>query len=62
MPSFDVKFEVYCICGEGLCNQSTGESGKRGLCVTMEPCKKCKQKEYDAGYSDGYRARQDEEM
>lgn len=58
MPSFDVEFEVFCSCGEGLCNQSRGEN-KRGYhghspCVTVEPCDKCKDKAADIGYDKGY--------
>jgi len=54
MPEFSVDFEVFCSCGEGLCDQSTG-SNKRGPRVTVEPCQKCLQKEYDAGVEEGYK-------
>ena len=53
MPSFEIDFEVYCSCGNGLCNQSEG-SNKRGPQVTVEPCEKCLAKEYDHGYDIGY--------
>jgi hypothetical protein len=59
MPSFEVEFEVYCSCGEHLCNQSTGSSNKRGPAVTVEPCQKCLKKEYDSGYDDGYKEGQE---
>lgn len=57
MPSFDieVEFEVFCSCGNGLCNQSVAKSdSRRRLSVTVEPCEKCKRKNYDDGYEDGY--------
>ena len=50
MPSFEINFEVYCSCGNGLCNQSK----TKGMTVTVEPCEKCKEKEYDSGYEKGY--------
>jgi len=49
MPSFEVEFEVFCSCGEGLCSQSEGSSGRGGPRVTVEPCEKCK----DAAYEEG---------
>jgi len=53
MPEFSVDFAVYCSCGNGLCTQSRG-SNKRGPQVTVEPCEKCLQTEYDKGYQEGY--------
>ena len=62
MPTFEVEFEVYCSCGEGLCNQSVGELKRKNLRVTVEPCEKCLEKEkedgrktgYENGYEEGY--------
>jgi len=54
MPTFDVEFEVFCSCGEGLCNQSVASNTPRGLFVTVEPCEKCKTASYDEGYDKGY--------
>ena len=54
MPSFEVEFEVFCSCGEGLCNQSMGSLMRRGPIVTVEPCDKCLIKAYDKGYDEGY--------
>ncbi len=50
MPSFEIDFEVYCSCGNGLC----GQSKTKGTTLTIEPCEKCKEKEYDSGYDKGY--------
>lgn len=54
MPTLELDFEVWCSCGEGLCNQSeaTNKHGRKGIIV--EPCKRCMEKERDAGESDGY--------
>jgi len=51
MPSFsaevtarvDVDFEVFCSCGAGLCDQSTGRQSSRRDApqVVVEPCKRC---------------------
>ena len=55
MPS--IEFEVWCDCGNGLCNSATVESGRHGPKMTLEPCEKCLEKKrqevYDDGYSDG---------
>lgn len=50
MPTFDnieittsVDFEVYCSCGEGICNNASTRSS-RNRCypqVVVEPCQKC---------------------
>ena len=63
MPEFFVEFEVYCSCGAGLCQQSTGSNDRKhgGAMVTVEPCERCVQKArdeaggegYDRGYKDG---------
>lgn len=38
-----LEFEVYCSCGEGLCNQVTeGRTRGRGMpFITIEPCPHC---------------------
>lgn len=54
MPAFEVEFEVYCSCGEGLCNQSAGGTGPRGPSVTVEPCKKCIELDSDEARDEGY--------
>lgn len=52
MPS--VEFEVWCSCGNGLCNQSKEIKGG----ITVEPCEKCLEKARedgrDSGYNEGY--------
>ena len=54
MPDFKVEFEVYCTCGHGLCNGSTGGEGPRGPKVEVEPCERCIDAARDRGYDDGY--------
>lgn len=54
MPVLNLEFEVYCSCGEGLCNNSIeGENG-HSKHITVTPCEKCRSYEYDRGYDDGY--------
>jgi len=48
MPS--VEFEVWCSCGEGLCNQTKDVRGG----IQVEPCANCLDKAMDAGYDKGY--------
>jgi hypothetical protein len=43
----EIEFEVYCECGEGLCNQTTVDD-RRGLRITIEPCEACLEKAADA--------------
>ena len=56
MPELALEFEVYCSCGNGLCNQSSeGKTVHRGMpFITVAPCEKCQTSEYDRGHSDGY--------
>lgn len=54
MPTIDLEIEVWCSCGEGLCNQSTGGSGRRGPHITVEPCEKCLSRARNDGYDEGY--------
>ena len=54
MPTFEVEFEVFCSCGEGLCNQSTTSLTRQGLIVKVEPCEKCLKKAQDDGWEIGY--------
>jgi hypothetical protein len=59
MPKFeiDVDFEVYCVCGNGLCNSTSDISrgGKNKIEVDLCPlCLTEKLREaYDEGYEDG---------
>jgi len=52
----EVEFEVFCSCGEGICNQSEGrQSRHRGMPqVVVEPCPKCMEAAKEAGREDGY--------
>lgn len=53
MPTLEHEFEVWCRCGEGLCNQTdtVNKPRKHGIIVT--PCQKCLEKEFDRGYQEG---------
>lgn len=48
MPS--VEFEVWCSCGNGLCNQTSTVGGG----IEVAPCEKCLQGKYDEGHGEGY--------
>lgn len=55
MPEINVEVEIYCSCGNGLCNQSVGGIGRRGIpFITVEPCEKCLEKARREGYDEGY--------
>lgn len=56
MPALELEFEVYCACGEGLCQQTTeGRTRGRGMpFITVTPCEKCMERARDEGYSMGY--------
>ncbi len=62
MPEVSVEVEVYCSCGEGLCNQTTtGETPGRGQpFFTVEACGTCLAKERDEGYQSGHDAAEGE--
>ncbi|KKL71095.1 hypothetical protein LCGC14_2098320 [marine sediment metagenome] len=55
MPEVNVEVEVYCSCGEGLCNQTTtGQTPGRGQpFFTVEACTTCLAKERDEGFQAG---------
>jgi len=53
MPEISIEIEVYCSCGTGLCNQSTGSLGHRGRggsFITVEPYERCLEKARAEGY------------
>jgi len=47
MPS--IEFEVWCSCGNGLCNQCKDVNGG----IEVEPCEKCLALSHDEGYDEG---------
>lgn len=55
MPSFEVEFEVFCACGAGLCNQSTGRNSRRRDTpqVEVEVCRGCRDEAWEAGFQAG---------
>jgi len=54
MPVLKLDFEVYCSCGNGLCNNSTEGANRHSQYITVEPCEKCRDKAYDEGIAEGY--------
>jgi len=60
MPSVMVEFEVYCSCGNGLCGNTTEGRNGHSEYITVEPCEKCLEREYEKGADAGYeQARED---
>lgn len=60
MPEMSVAFEVYCSCGNGLCNQTDVSWGPRGSSVTVTPCENCIQEAESRGHTKGYEEAQEE--
>lgn len=54
MPVIPCEFEVYCSCGQGLCNNSTEGTNRHSHYITIEPCQKCLDSKYEEGHSDGF--------
>jgi hypothetical protein len=59
MPEMMIDFDVYCSCGEGLCNQTTVSQDYRGnISIKVEPCERClaraRNEGEDVGYNRGY--------
>ena len=50
MPTLSLDFEIWCSCGNGLCNQTANRKGG----ISVEPCEKCLDKAKDEGYQEGY--------
>lgn len=51
MPLIDV--EIWCSCGEGLCNQSEAVTAGRHQGIKVEPCEICLGASYDKGFKQG---------
>lgn len=56
MPQVEINIEVYCSCGNGLCNQTESKVTRtRGEpCFIVTPCEDCMKKAEDSGYDNGY--------
>jgi len=57
MPALELEFEVYCTCGEGLCNQVTeeGKTPNREMpYITVAPCKHCLERAREEGHEKGH--------
>lgn len=60
MPELKIEFEVFCSCGNGLCNKTTVD--RRNDKITIEPCEVCLGKAKDEGHQEGYdKALQDDQ-
>ena len=53
MPTMEVNFEVFCECGNGLCNQTSVDDRTRRISLTVEPCRICIDKAKEEGFEDG---------
>lgn len=62
MPEINVEIEVWCSCGEGLCNQSSDSNKGRGAGIEVEPCGKCLETAKQQGYDEGYDEAQKENV
>ena len=60
MPEIRVEIEVYCTCGNGLCNQTSEGTKYNRPCFTVEPCEKCLDKSYEHGYLEAIDKSQEE--
>jgi len=58
MPEVNINVEVYCSCGEGLCNQTESKLTRtRGEpCFIVDPCETCMEKAKNSGYDEGFEA------
>lgn len=58
MPDVSMNVEVYCTCGEGLCNQteSTRTRSRGEACFIVEPCRKCLENAKEEGFDEGRKA------
>ncbi len=55
MPILEVEIEVWCACGEGLCNETECGTNPRGHPkITVEPCERCLDRKRHEGWSAGY--------
>ncbi len=52
MPKFELEFEVYCSCGNQLCDYVYGK-GEEHL-ILIVPCQKCLDKAEVKGFNEGY--------
>lgn len=54
MSVLELEFEVYCTCGNGLCQNTTESSNRHSQYITVEPCEKCLDAKEAEGYGRGY--------
>lgn len=55
MPDIEVCIEIYCSCGNGICNNTSVSSKNSGRpAFTVEPCEKCLSNADDEGYKRGH--------
>jgi len=53
MPDISIEIEVWCSCGNGLCNKSHGDTKYGRPCIIVEPCERCIDNAYDKGLAEG---------
>ena len=51
-----IEFEIWCSCGNGLCNQTRDVKGG----ISVEPCENCLENAKDEGYNTGYKEGQED--
>jgi hypothetical protein len=58
VPTLEVAFETFCVCGEGICQHTTTRCsrGRRFPQVVVTPCPKCMEEMYYKGKNEGYEA------
>ena len=56
MPFIEAEFEVFCACGNGLCNLTTTlpPRGRYKEAIQIIPCEKCLDAARGEGYDEGY--------
>ena len=54
MPLLELEFEVFCSCGNGLCNNTTEGRNRYSQYITVEPCEKCLDVAREEGHEEGY--------
>lgn len=56
MPTIKLDFEIYCVCGEDLCNQKTTVDDRGGtIRIVIGPCSKCVDRAKDESDGEGYK-------
>ena len=54
MPLLELEFEVFCSCGNGMCNSTTEGRNGHSQFIEVEPCGKRLEASRNEGYNEGY--------